>query len=115
MCGVWKSVLAAFAKKGECMGGGRLVNILETGSSCLGKGSAGKVFFPPECEILQNLRPAEYVMPLTPSILFPNANRRTRALRLPPLRASIQPGRAGGDIGPVAKAVFSAPAPARSI
>lgn len=71
--------------------GWHLVNILETGFSCLGKGSAGKVF--PECEILQNLRPAQYIMPLTPSILFPNTNQHTTALRLPPLQASIQPER----------------------
>lgn len=67
-----------------------------------------------ECKILQNLWPAQYIMPLTPSILFPNTNQHTPTLRLPPLQASIQPER-GEEIGPVAKAVFSAPAPARSI
>lgn len=86
----------------------------------LRKGSAGKVF--PECEILRNLWPAQCIMPLTPSILFPNTNQHTPALRLPPLQAPIQPGRGDGEeeeraeeIGPVAKAVFSATAPARSI
>lgn len=67
-----------------------------------------------ECKILQNLWPAQYIMPLTPSILFPNTNQHTPALRLLPLQAPIQPER-GVEIGPVAKAVFSAPAPARSI
>lgn len=84
----------------------------------LKRGSAGKVF--PECEILQNLRPAQYIMPLTSSILFPNTHQHTPCP--PPLSTpSSHPARESRreeeeeEIGPVAKAAFSAAAPARSI
>lgn len=92
--------------------GWHLVNILDTGFSCLRKGSEGKVFQSVRfCKICGQLSISCLSHPLFSS---QNTNQHTPALRLLPLQAPIQPER-GVEIGPVAKAVFSAPAPARSI
>ncbi|KAF6732904.1 hypothetical protein FQA47_024122 [Oryzias melastigma] len=90
ICGVFAQSSGSLSKEGW-----HPVNTLETGFSCSGSGSAGKKFS--ECQILLNLWPAQSLMPLTPSILFPSANRRTPFP--PPLLTSIQPerGERSGD------------------
>lgn len=93
--------------------GWNLVNILETGFSCLEKGSWGKVFQSVRfCEICCQLS----ISCLSHPLFFSQTLTNTPGPPPPstPSFDPAQPGR-GVEIGPVAKAVFSAPAPARSI